>query len=265
MSAPGNVSFISRFALKFVEIVAAGLATAASGYLVAHLSGILSSPLSPPAPAPNATVATTANGTTAPGPAPQQPPQSIAPTATETTQVRPAQEPEAPRTAAPARRIVNSAKVPPASKHVEKALEGAEAARDQDSLAAVVRAALANADAKRADAADSALVGSLPSLQSGSFAARPAPVEQPRALGDRSNPTVISPARSSAPELRPAPAVEANPPAAIETTSRPITTTQSSPTSAKDPDRLSILEQMLRHDPVANADEAPRPPLPVGQ
>jgi len=28
---------------------------------------------------------------------------------------------------------------------------------------------------------------------------------------------------------------------------------------------LSTLEQMLRHDPVANADEAPRPPMPVGQ
>ena len=47
MPAPENVSYFShfsRFFLKFVEIIAAGLATAVSGYLIAHLSGVLSSP-----------------------------------------------------------------------------------------------------------------------------------------------------------------------------------------------------------------------------
>src|SRR5580704_16250016 len=47
-SVPGETSFISRFTLKFVEIVAAGVATAVSGYVVAHLSGFF------PAPAPTA-------------------------------------------------------------------------------------------------------------------------------------------------------------------------------------------------------------------
>jgi hypothetical protein len=47
MSAPDNV--FSRFLLKFVEIIAAGLATAVSGYLIARLSGALLSPA--PAPA----------------------------------------------------------------------------------------------------------------------------------------------------------------------------------------------------------------------
>src|SRR5690348_16394794 len=44
MSTPDNSSYISRFMVKFVEIIAAGLATAASGYLIAHLSASLSSP-----------------------------------------------------------------------------------------------------------------------------------------------------------------------------------------------------------------------------
>jgi hypothetical protein len=52
MPAPDNVSYFSRFFLKFVEIIAAGLATAVSAYLIAHLTGVLSSP----GPAPGATV-----------------------------------------------------------------------------------------------------------------------------------------------------------------------------------------------------------------
>ena len=44
MSGPGDEFFVSRFTLKFVEIVAAGVATAISGYLIAHLGGFLSSP-----------------------------------------------------------------------------------------------------------------------------------------------------------------------------------------------------------------------------
>ena len=237
MSAPESVSFISRFAVKFVEIVAAGLATAASGYLIAHLSGVLSSP----APAPSAAAITTANGNMASG----QPPQPIAPTAAETTEERlvPQQEPEALRAAGPSRRIVNITKAQPAGKHIEKAIRGAESTRDQDSLADRVRAALANADAKRADPLDGSL--------SGSFARQPAAIEQPRPLNNRS-------------DAAPTP-VEANAPAAVETPSRPVTATQSSPAPGKETDVLSTLEQMLRHDPVANADEAPRPPMPVGQ
>jgi hypothetical protein len=36
MSVPVEVSYFSRFLVKFIEIVAAGLATAVSGYLIAH-------------------------------------------------------------------------------------------------------------------------------------------------------------------------------------------------------------------------------------
>ena len=51
MSAPDNTPYLSRFFLKFIEIIAAGLATAVSGYLIAHLSGALSSPSPAPATA----------------------------------------------------------------------------------------------------------------------------------------------------------------------------------------------------------------------
>src|SRR5262249_61726954 len=43
-----GVSHFSRFTVKFIEIVAAGMATAVSGYLIAHVSGFLSSPAPPP-------------------------------------------------------------------------------------------------------------------------------------------------------------------------------------------------------------------------
>jgi hypothetical protein len=51
MSISAEVSYFSRFLVKFIEIIAAGLATAVSGYLIAHLSGALSSPAPIPAAA----------------------------------------------------------------------------------------------------------------------------------------------------------------------------------------------------------------------
>jgi hypothetical protein len=43
----GEVSYFSRFFVKFVEISAAGLASAISAYLLAHLGGLLSSSPTP--------------------------------------------------------------------------------------------------------------------------------------------------------------------------------------------------------------------------
>jgi hypothetical protein len=42
MSVAGEVTYLRRFAGKFVEIVAAGVGTAVSGYLVAHFAGYFS-------------------------------------------------------------------------------------------------------------------------------------------------------------------------------------------------------------------------------
>ena len=49
MSVSAEVSYFSRFWVKFIEMIAAGLAAAVSGYLIAHLSGALSSPAPTPA------------------------------------------------------------------------------------------------------------------------------------------------------------------------------------------------------------------------
>lgn len=42
MAVADDGSFFSRFTVKFVEITAAGIATAVSGYLIAHVGGLLS-------------------------------------------------------------------------------------------------------------------------------------------------------------------------------------------------------------------------------
>ena len=47
---PEKPAYFSRFALKFAEILGAGIATAVSGYLVAHLGGFLSWPSQPSTP-----------------------------------------------------------------------------------------------------------------------------------------------------------------------------------------------------------------------
>ena len=47
----GEVSYLSRFFVKFVEISAAGLASAICAYLLAHFGGLLSSPTPASAPA----------------------------------------------------------------------------------------------------------------------------------------------------------------------------------------------------------------------
>jgi ABC transporter substrate binding protein len=49
----GEVSYLSRFFVKFVEVIAAGVAIAISAYLLAHFGGLLpppSTPVSAPAP-----------------------------------------------------------------------------------------------------------------------------------------------------------------------------------------------------------------------
>ena len=46
---PSESSFLSRFTLKFFEVLTAGLATAASGFLIAHFTGYFAVPASAPA------------------------------------------------------------------------------------------------------------------------------------------------------------------------------------------------------------------------
>jgi hypothetical protein len=55
-----------------------------------------------------------------------------------------------------------------------------------------------------------------------------------------------------------------NPVMAIDVNSSPVQSLPA-PATAKESGMLSPLEQIRRHDPLAGTEEAPRPPMPVGQ
>ena len=258
MPASDNTPFLSRFFLKFIEIIAAGLATAVTGYLIAHLSGALRSPS--PAPAttviqvsPSANTVSnlpsepnTPNASTISN-APSQP---IAPNANipsgPAAQAIPPISGGATFVPQPQRKTVSTTKP-----------EAATAARKQSSFASRVRAALTEAEAKHAD-----------TVSPPHGDATPAPT--PAAQADPARAAVVPTAPSAAAALSAPPVQEPLPslPAPVEITSRPIVDLQAPPAPPveRETGGLSALEQMLRHDPLQmRDDEAPRPPMPVGQ
>jgi hypothetical protein len=229
-----KASYLSRFFAKFVEIIAAGLATAVSAYLVAHLAGPLSATLPTPAAV------------------------SAAPTALDASKVQPASlvtaAIEAPRSPAqpvtdappaqPARKAAISGPVP-VPKDIK---DSTSAARGERSAEALARAALANLDAERSAPAD--VPGRRAASVTGS--APPAPVAVKAAL----------------PRIAPVdpPTVDPLPPAS----SSPLETAAPRAEPAADADEvnglLSVpkrLLHLLRPGSPSLAREAPRPPMPV--
>jgi hypothetical protein len=244
----GDVSVLSRFMVKFVEIIAAGLATAASGYLIAHLSGALSSPTSLPA---QAVVQAAPNASP-----PAQSSSSIsADVGEQHTATKQEFAPPLPQPARPA----NSAKIVLPRKHTETATSAAESKRDQESLAARVRDALANVDASRTG---------LPATPRRDVRPDPAgPASQPQSPADLSRGAATEPAPPSAGEVRSVPAqpAQANPLIAVETQARPAAQPSPAPSAETETGIASTLERVLRHDPLAGSEEVPRPPMPVGR
>ena len=160
MAKSGDVSFVSRFLVKFVEIIAAGLATAVSGYLIANLSGAFSSS----GPTPSTAVIQVTPSTSMLSSAPQP----IAPSSTNSNaQASTPQQTPAPQQSTP-QQDVNGGRSPQQSptvldtaklearKHIEKAASAPESSRDKASLLDRIRAALANVDANRKDRLDAA-------------------------------------------------------------------------------------------------------------
>ena len=241
----GDVSVLSRFTVKFVEIIAAGLATAASGYLIAHLSGALSSPVSGPAQ-----VVIQAAPNTSP---PAQSPSPISGdlgeqhTAAKQEAASPVQQPARP-----------AAKIALPRKHTETATSAAESKRDQESLAARVRDALANVDASRTG---------LAAAPTRDVRLDPAsPASQPQSPDDLSRGAVTGAAPPSTGELRSVPAQPAQSnPLTVETQSRPAVQPSPLPPAETETGIVSTLEHVLRHDPLAGSEGVPRPPMPVGQ
>jgi hypothetical protein len=247
MSASAEVSYFSRFLVKFFEIIAAGLATAVSGYLIAHLSGALSSP----APTPAAAVNQMTPSSSVPS---ILPPQPNSPVSLDTNKQPAApQRVDASPVTQPGQTMADIKKVEGPRKRGENATNAAESNHQQKPLLARVRAALANVDAKRTDPLD-AVPPHPADVTRPSATAQPQPITAPPAI---TNPPI------TAGEVRSVPSQDTpndpNPLSRVEVTSRPVAEPLAHSTE------MSPLEQRLRQDPLIGTVDPPRPPMPVAQ
>src|SRR6266446_605759 len=297
----GENSYFSRFFVKFVEVSAAGLATAISAYLLAHFGGLLSSSPTPAsAPAQTAVqVGPTASevaGSLRPQPTP---PAAAAAAAVNKQSPAPQQDTDAP-VAQPARKTGKDAKaLPPRTKTDTSVAE--KEPRGQKSAEALARAALANVDTNRPAPNDALIEPGLADTRSAPVDVQPhranMPPRQddvgpqpvavpPRALPAspadvQPQPVEISPAIDA--DLQPrSPDVRPSPEAAVGIQPRPVTAADPLPPRADPPLEISAphppptaeqdkgvfsalkrIPDLLRPDP-APTGETPRPPMPVG-
>lgn len=249
-------SYFSRFTMKFIEIVAASVATAVGGYLVAHLTGYLTSP----APTPAAVqVAPGGSGVVAKSPRARP-----TPPAAEAAEQRPAPAQEASPATPPARATANAGQAAPSRKPTP-------AEPEMESVEARVRAALEKVDAHRSAPAEAPLAKTDIGLEPPAAAARPRSAEPPvgaSAVAAAPAAGEVSPPTAQQPPLQPEPL------SPVEIKSRPVAAVEESlpppaPAPAEeDKGILSTLEKipaMLRPAAGATSNDPPRPPLPVGQ
>ena len=274
----GEVSYCSRFFAKFVEIIAAGLASAITAYLLAHFGGVLL-PLATPASAP---VAPTASEVAESRHAQPIPPVAAAPV--NERRAVPRKD-----TDAPAAQIApnggKEAKTLPLRKHTKTDTSVAEKEpRGQKSVEVLTRAALANIDANRAAPVDApigpglnhtyapvdgtqARQASVPPRQAD---VGPRPVEiPPRAAAINA----AQPAADAQPQpVQPRPAAGTNlqpgsPEVRASVDPQPSSAASQPAPADLDEDVFSALKRipdLLRPDPPTATGEAPRPPMPVG-
>jgi hypothetical protein len=288
-SVPGETSFISRFTLKFVEIVAAGVATAVSGYIVAHLSGFFPGPAPTAVQVPTVQAAPSVNAANNPNaqpitpvsidsdarrlaPQPDLKPAAIPPVRA-TADVAPARKPMAVEKPIPLEKPVAAETSQPETKPHDAA---ETKPRSAESFEAQVRAALAKGESAKP-------VPVVPSHQAAIPAdlphAPPAAETQPRQTDPATGAIPVTPrAADAAPPQAP---VLAEPPAAVDVKSLPVAGVDSAP--APEPAQQAQAEAQpvgndffsaIKHIPdflspeshqQVPADKAPRPPMPVGQ
>ena len=243
----GENSCFSRFLVKFVEVSAAGLATAISAYALAHLAGLLSSSPTPTsAPATAVQVSPIASEVAEGLRAKPTPPAAAA----AVNKQSPALQQDTDATAAqPARKAAKDAKALPPRKHTKTDTSVAEKEpRSQTSVEALARAALANVDANRPPPNDAL-------IEPGLADTRAAPVDiQPR-RADVPPADVGPPPRIAV--LPRAPGLEAAP-HPLDVQSPPVV--QSSPVAPVDIQPRPVVGV----DPPPRTSEIPRPPMPVG-
>jgi hypothetical protein len=279
---PGEASFLSRFTLKFVEIVAAGVATAVSGYIVAHLSGFFPGPAPAALQAPALQAAPSLNAAARPttpvsvdtealrlAPQPDLKPAAVAPArATADVTLTPLRKPVAVEPSVPETKPHEAAETKPHDAAETKP-------RSTESLEAQVRAALAKGDsAKPAPAVQSRQAAIPVDVPRGS----PPAEAQPRPPEAATGAIAVTPrAADAAPQQAP---VLAEPPAAVEIKTLPVAgvdapVPEPAPqTQAEAQPAGNDFFSAIRHipdflspesHPQVPADKAPRPPMPVGQ
>ena len=245
----GENSYFSRFFVKFVEVSAAGLATAISAYALAHFGGLLSSsptPASAPAQTP-VQVGPTASEVA--GSLRAQPTPPAAATAVNKQIPAPEQNTDAP-VAQPARKAVKDPKALPPRKQTKTDSSVAEKEPHQKSAETLARAALANVDANRPTPNDALIEPGLADTRSAPVDIQPRPAEVPPRQADVDPPPPIA-------VLPRAPGIEAAP-HPLDVQSPPVV--QSSPVAPVDIQPRPVVGV----DPLPRTSEIPRPPMPVG-
>jgi hypothetical protein len=246
----GENSCFSRFLVKFVEVSAAGLATAISAYALAHLGGLLSSSPTPPsAPATAVQVSPIASEPAEGLRAKPTPPAAAA----AVNKQSPALQQDTDATVAqPARKAAKDAKALPPRKHTKTDTSVAEKEpRGQPSAEALARAALANVDANRPAPSDAPIEPGLADTRSAPVDIQPRRADVPPRQADVGAPPPIIAVPSSVPGVEAAPH-------SLDIQSPPVT--QSSPVAPVD----------IQPRPVVGVEapprtsEIPRPPMPVG-
>jgi hypothetical protein len=264
----GEVSYFSRFFVKFVEIIAAGVASAVTAYLLAHFGGLLSSPTPVSAPA-----TPTASEIIAKPSAP----------AAVTEHAAPAQDaPEAKL----APKAEKDPKVAPPRKHTKSDTSVVEKEpRNHKSAETLVRDALTKFDANRRVLPDmpdrteapSGQVDNAPPrqanvpLQQGDVGPRP---DVPASRGSEMAPNAASiplppvqpaPVPGADPRTRPLDARTAPPSASSPEVAVPHPLPAAEENKAAFSPRKRVPDMERPEPPAAIGDpEPPRPPMPVG-
>jgi hypothetical protein len=274
----GEVSYFSRFFVKFVEIIAAGLASAISAYVLAHFGGVLLSSATPA----SAPVAPTASQVAEILRTQPTPPVAAAPVNERRTV--PQKDTDAPA-AQLAPNGGKEAKTLPLRKHTKTDTSVAEKEpRDQKSVEVLTRAALANIDANRPAPVDAPIGPGLNDTHTRVDGIQPRQASVPPRQADVGPRPVDVPPRAAAINAA-QPAADAQP---QPVQPRPATGTNLQPRSPdvpaivdpqpsssapqptpadQDKDVFSALKRipdLLRPDPPTATGEAPRPPMPVG-
>ena len=272
-----EVSYCSRFFAKFVEIIAAGLASAITAYLLAHFGGVLL--YATPASAPVAPIASEVAESRRAQPLP---PVAAAPVNERRTV--PQKDTDAPA-AQLAPNGGKEAKTLPLRKHTKTDTSVAEKEpRGQKSVEVLTRAALANIDANRPAPVDAPIGSGLnhtnapvdgTQARQASVPPRQADVG-PRPVEIPSRAAAINaaqPAADAQPQpVQPRPAAGTNlqpgsPEVRASVDPQPSSAAPQPASADLDEDVFSALKRipdLLRPDPPTATGEAPRPPMPVG-